>query len=124
MAGHQEIARLAGMVHPRLRNLTPHDVVVRWPGGERRLPSEGIARVDDQAQPGEPVCGLPVVDVHPGAALDLPDPEPGVTLLVSRVMALAVPERRDLVFPFGEIRDDGGQIVAVSSLARWSPNYR
>jgi hypothetical protein len=105
---------------PHIRNLTPHDVVVQRPDGQVRIPSEGVARVLDRARDDSAIDGVPIVALSTGGVVGLPEPEPGVLLLVSRVLALAVTDRTDLVFPFGEIRDDSGRILAVAALARWS----
>ncbi|MGV1005706.1 MAG: hypothetical protein ACOYEV_13295 [Candidatus Nanopelagicales bacterium] len=99
-------------------NFTPHDVLVRWPGGERSFPTAGVARVADSAGACAEVGGVPIVEVRTGEVSGLPAPRAGRYLLVSRITAMALPERADLLFPFGEIRDERGQIVAVSSLAR------
>ena len=110
-----------GSLAPIIVNLTPHPVVVRSAAGERVFESEGVARVTDVAQAPSEVAGLPVVEISQGAVTGLPEPEPGVVLLVSRVLAAARPDRTDLVFPFGEVRDENGVIVAVESLARFAP---
>lgn len=102
----------------RIINLTPHAVTVSGPRGSLVLPSEGAARVADRATPSGGIGVVDVVEVSFGEVQGLPEPREGVVLLVSRVLALARPSRSDLVFPFGEIRDDNGAIVAVSALAR------
>jgi hypothetical protein len=104
---------------PTIVNLTPHRVTVRNGLREWTFDSAGVARVRDTAQPAGSIAGVPVTAVSTGDVADLPDPTPDTVFLVSRVLALALPDRRDLVFPFGEIRDDAGRIVAVESLARF-----
>lgn len=101
-------------------NLTPHPVTVRWDGKERTLPSAGAARIIDTATPAEPVDGVPVAVIAVGEVEGLPDPQPGTYYLVSRLTAAAQPHRRDLLFPFEEIRDENGRIVAVARLATLS----
>lgn len=107
----------------RIINLTPHRVTVRSGGGEWSFESEGAARVKDSSEPAGEVAGVPVLRISTGEVVGLPDPMPGVTYLVSRVLAAAMPERQDLVFPFGEIRDEGGRIVAVEALGRFSDSH-
>ncbi|AYY11601.1 hypothetical protein EF847_01525 [Actinobacteria bacterium YIM 96077] len=51
---------------------------------------------------------------------NLPAPSEGVYLIVSRPVAMALPERRDLVVPAELIRDDQGNVVGARSLARIS----
>jgi hypothetical protein len=102
----------------RLVNLTPHPVVVAGPGGRVELPSAGVARVVDHERASTRLGGMDVVEVQFGDVQGLPDPAPGVLLVVSRVVALALPGRSDLLFPYGELRDAAGRIEAVRALAR------
>lgn len=102
-----------------LRNLTPHAVRVLLGEAVREFPSEGAARVQDATCGSSVVDGVPVAEVRPGDVSGLPGPEPGVTLIVSRVTAQALPGRTDLVFPFDEVRDEAGTILGVRGLARW-----
>jgi hypothetical protein len=53
----------------------------------------------------------------PGPVAGLPAAEPDVRYLVSRITAQVVRDRTDLVFPFGELRDEKGRIAGVSGLA-------
>mgnify|MGYP001301464806 CR=1 FL=1 len=46
-----------------------------------------------------------------------PDPEPDVLLLVSRLSAMTLTDRVDVVFPADEVRD-GGRIVGCRTLGR------
>lgn len=104
----------------KLINLTPHEITVMWDSGVRRFPSQGVARVDDLAADSDSIDGIPVVSVSPFDIYGLPEEEEGTVFIVSRILAQAlVGEREDLVFPFGEIRDDRGRIEAVRSLARF-----
>jgi hypothetical protein len=47
--------------------------------------------------------------------LDLPDPQPEVAYVVSRLLASALPDRDDLFFPGLEVRDSEGHILGC----RW-----
>ena len=58
---------------------------------------------------------------RPGPVTGLPPAQPGVRYLVSRITALAVRDRQDLVFPFGELRDEQGRVTAVAGLAAFPP---
>lgn len=100
-------------------NLTPHSVVVRGDRGDRVFESVGVARIEDADTLVGEVAGVRLVEVAVGGVTGLPEPTADTAYLVSRVLASALPERRDLVFPFGEIRDEAGRIVAVSALARF-----
>ncbi len=122
----------------RLVNLTPHDIVVHAstipregddldhaePTALRLAPLGGYARVDDyDATRGRSWLNtgtglVPVTRLRrSGKLVGLPPAQRGTRLVVSRITAQAARHRSDLVFPFGEIRDDAGQIVAASGLA-------
>jgi hypothetical protein len=126
----------------RLVNLTEHDVavesLVRSLGGDDGAavpstvvftPDGQLARVtDEQARLGEGWLNTPDgllrlarLQRRPGRVSGLPPTQPGVRYLVSRVTALAVRDRDDLVFPFGELRDAQGRVTAVSGLAALRP---
>lgn len=118
-----------------LRNLTPHAINIYDP--DRR---ELVLTIDPEPGPYPRVeftQELPPIDVdnfivRVGGAdvlipvayvarnghrvVDLPPREPGVTLIVSRLVA-EHSTRDDLVFPHGEVRDDNGRIIGCTRLA-------
>ena len=116
-----------------LRNLTPHPVRLELPSG-RPLVLPAAARPARVVAPvparvvlrlgGEPV---PVLLEPPGPALvALPDPRPGVALVVSRAVAERARHRPDLLVPAtgpgeGAVRDALGHVVAVTALKRLLP---
>ncbi|MGH8918123.1 MAG: hypothetical protein ACRD0H_07270 [Actinomycetes bacterium] len=57
-------------------------------------------------------------DISADRVEDLPAPRPGVWLVVPRVVADACTERRDLVFPYREVRDDMGRVIGCAALGR------
>lgn len=112
----------------RVINLTPHAVTV-IPESEEPItfPASGsVARVREAS--GTPAwlhtangtVPLSVVS-YVDRVDDLPDPEPGVIYLVSRVTAAAV-DRPDLVFPQGELRDERGTIIGCRALGTFHAN--
>ena len=109
-----------------LINLTPHEVVVIADDGTQMVsvPASGrVARLRESRTPIRPVrsggVDVPTVVVtYEDVVEDLPDPAPGVVLIVSRVLAAAVP-RADLVFPAGEVRDPGGRMIGCQALGRF-----
>lgn len=129
----------------RLINLTPHEIVVRDPKnpGDIAFPPSGqVARLltaERDAKPLEAVRGgydpavgrehkilvgaLPVADVGVGRIDGLPDPEPGVTFVVSMPVAQAASDagRADVLAPGVLIRDDQGRPVACNGLRRYAP---
>ena len=107
-----------------LINLTPHEVRLLSKSDDLILaiPASGrIARVSEAMVASrtliideEKSCCSRVIkysDVE-----DLPDPEDGTLYLVSRVVAAACSERKDLVFPGGERRDNNGRITGCTRL--------
>lgn len=109
-------------------NLTPHTVrVMPASGPDAVFPATGaVARVREviggttwvTASEGR----FPIQDVsYADTVDDLPDSQPGVLYLVSRVTAAAV-DRADLVFPQGELRDARGAIIGCRALGTFHPN--
>ena len=113
----------------RIVNLTPHALVVFDDDGPRveKAPDGPPARVEEvrsavavlQTDLGE----LPLVDVaYADHFSGLPDPEPGIRYLVSRVTAAALIGRRDdLLFPVDEVRDERGAPIGCRALGRFCP---
>ena len=100
------------------RNFTPHDVTLVETTGTRTFPSEGVARVATTSE---------VIDVHDGVAImatefgdvtGLPAREPGVYIVVSRLVIQAAPDRGDLVAPDDLVRDEGGRITGCRRFSR------
>lgn len=104
-------------------NLTPHPLTLIGEDGTTTdvapKPEGPAARLAEQTTPlaplrtddGQqlPLTRVTASDQSPG----LPEPQPGVVLVVSRLLALAYPEREDLVFPYQEVRDEGGRIIGA-----------
>jgi hypothetical protein len=133
----------------RLVNLTPHDVVLNAtelprPGQDpeeatsatcRLAPQGTSARVDDasgtlsQDWLNSGTSLIRLTRLRRSARLTgLPPPTAGTRFVVSRLTALAAGHRDDLAFPYGEERDEAGQITSVRGLAafrpRWAPGQR
>jgi hypothetical protein len=112
----------------KIRNLTPHAVTIaRYDEdyAELRLEPVGLARVAvaRATRPaanldGLPAFGVPVAAVSYGEVTGLPDPEPGVLLLVSQMVCAALPGRNDLVYPDDIVRDAAGQVICCRALAQ------
>lgn len=100
-------------------NCTPHPITVCGitipPSGiNPRLP-EQTRQVDTIASGG---VDIPIVETTYGSSAELPDPAPGKYYVVSAKIALAYPDRQDLLMPGKAERDSEGNIIGVSSLAR------
>jgi len=107
----------------RFVNLTPHRVTIRAGEEDVVLPPSGtVARIREEAI-GEWVAVVdgvpaPVREIALAAVEGLPEPEPGVFYLVSRVVAMTVDGRDDLVCPGDLIRNEAGQVVGADGLVR------
>lgn len=106
----------------RIVNLTAHEVVVmvgadvlaRWDGHER--PARLVENVTDNGVINTASGPVPLRRIeYSQAVVGLPAPRPGVAIVVSRVLAAAVP-RPDLYFPWGEVRDTAGKIIGCRAL--------
>lgn len=112
-----------------LRNLTPHEVNIYRDGDiVLSLPPESgcCPRVaDDVLYPTLEYDNIrhngvdvPLAYVSPTKRVTgLPDAVPGVTLIVSRLVAEACPDRLDLVFPYKEVRNSAGDVIGCERLA-------
>lgn len=103
-------------------NLTPHDVML---SDGTVIPASGrVARVDVLERrlcehgPDAQTYGVPVVERTYYGAVDLPDEQPGVTYLVSQIVAHDSPERRDLYYPAHMLRDEQGRITGCAALGQ------
>lgn len=122
-------ARLRAEVLPALVNLTAHQVVIQTATGVTvRIPPSG--RLARCATHPDRVLGTVFIDGHsvPLVVNDvtstvdgLPEPEDGVLFVVSRLVALAVPQRRDMVFPHDPVRDPTGRTAGCRVLAQVPP---
>lgn len=105
-----------------IRNYTPHAMLVWRPesGDPVELPQQGNVRCAEQYVVGGVLPGtdLPFTLMRYGDAEGLPDPVKGVVFLVSQLVVNACPDRHDLVFPAGLVRDAEGTIIGFRHLAR------
>ena len=106
----------------KLKNFTPHNVVIVMNETKIVIPSDGIARVT------ETKTAAPSIDVD-GAAIEtfvsafgevenLPPQEDGVMVIVSAMAADAAKDRNDLLVPGELVRDNDGNIIGCKSLRR------
>jgi len=107
----------------KVRNLTPHSI--DFPDGTSLPPESGPAPRLPEAcvQLGvELDAPVPMVEKTWGDAANLPEPEDGVLLVVSALIANAHPERSDLVTPQTERRD--GKIICTALVRSATPKAR
>lgn len=126
------------MVSYRLVNLNPHEVVLIGDGQQLVLPPSGtvprlvlgggttvtVGALGAGGGTGEetPVTlsltyGEGLVGLDP----PLPDPQPGVLYVTSRVVAEHCPQRDDLAWPHELVRDTAGRSVGARGLATVGP---
>ena len=103
-----------------IRNLTPHDVNL-YHGADviATFPSEGIARASQYAAPMGTVDGFPLVSMTYREPVGLPEPEPGVYLIVSSLTAQAAKNygrpTDDLLLTALPVRNGTGAIVGCQA---------
>ena len=112
----------------KLVNLTPHAVNL-WENGSVEtllVPPENVpARCEETSdvvatvhlrRPGTPYdVEFPIKVMHFGNVTGLPDPEPDTWYIVSRMVAEALPDRDDLVYPTDLLRDPMGVIIGCGA---------
>ena len=105
-------------------NCTPHPVTILAEDGSVVAtfpPSGTVPRLSELVNATGDVAGVPVECVEYGEPTGLPDQRPDVDLIVSRVLAFALPRRDDLCFPSREVRDDTGRIIGCRALGYVDP---
>ena len=103
-----------------LANLTPHPVNIFVDGVEKIVipPSGIVPRCSQSEEQVGAVDGIPVSQQTFGEVSDLPAPQPGVYLIVSRLVAAACPNRDDLLCPGPMVRGQNGQPIGCNGLAK------
>src|SRR5690554_2132456 len=104
----------------KLVNLTPHPVTFVADDGEKMLELPGNPnppRAQESRNAHGEVNGIPVNKVAMGEVQGLPDPQPGIGYIVSRIVAEAA-RRSDLYIPDQTVRDEQGRIIGCKALAQ------
>lgn len=102
-------------------NLCPHEIVLL--DGEKRLvfaTSGRVARCEETTKFLFYVENdmIPIVRKTYGEVENLPDEDVGVYYIVSAMVRLACPHRKDLLSPGDPVRDENGKIIAVKNLVK------
>jgi hypothetical protein len=111
------------------RNLTPHAVDLFQGDTRTTYPVDGpaprvttIERFDVPLHDDRNNITVPtVVSILSDTITDLPDPQHGVVLIVSRMTAEADPTRTDLVYPEGIVRSPDGVPIGCRKFGRARP---
>lgn len=106
-----------------LENRTPHPVELLVDGGALRLsPVLPTPRLEEVRTPAGVVSvtgrQVPLSRLSRAGVVDLPDRREGVGLIVSALVAQALPDREDLFVPDDVVRDRDGVVVGCRALAR------
>ena len=103
-----------------IRNLTPHVLnIVSADGTVVNIEPSGIVpRISTSQEIVEVINGINVSHEVLGDVIDLPAPEEGVVLVVSRLVASAVNGRNDVLVPGNLLRNEQGQVIGANGLAR------
>lgn len=114
-----EKAKVGITMDTEIKNLTPHTLHLHGADGVTTIGPDGPApRLTPERTPLGGVSGLPVVRTVLGSPQGLPEPEEGVLLIVSALVAEhpSVSHRTDLAYPGEAIRDENGRIVGAKGL--------
>lgn len=100
-------------------NLIGHDITISGYG--TLLKSETPCFVKTKQRIIGKVAGIPIAETHFESIENLPEPEEGVYYIVSRISMDFIPFDREDVFCVDTgptaIRDESGQVVAVTQLS-------
>lgn len=99
-------------MNPAILNLTPHNIVLR---GDN-YPSQGLARVASTYIPLGNCGDVPLVRGSYGKVEGLPPEADGIIYIVSAMVRIALPSRKDLASPALLVRDMSGQIIGCMGL--------
>lgn len=104
-----------------LYNYSPHPVsLIAHPGTVYEeidtIESAGVARVTTAEEEVGTWCGVPIIRQALRQVDGLPEPREWDFLIVSRMVAAALPDRTDLLVPARLVRDDAGNIIGCEAL--------
>lgn len=102
----------------KIINMTPHEVVVVSKEGEtlKVFPSEGMIRLSMKTVEVGEIGGIRLTKTEYGEPEGLPGQTDGVYYIVSTMIKAACPDRKDLLVPAEQVRDEAGRIVGCKSL--------
>lgn len=76
------------------------------------------ARVIFVQKPAGMADGVHIYRWVPDEIVNLPGPKPGTYYIVSKMLAQACPERKDLIFPGTLVRNESGDVVGCIDFSR------
>jgi hypothetical protein len=101
-------------------NATPHAVKVVDDNGSvvKEFPPEILVRVSSSTEVIGTLAGVPISHTTYGDVEGLPEEAQGVYYIVSAMVRAALPDRKDLLVPSQQVRDDAGRVVGCKTLGR------
>lgn len=101
-----------------IKNCCPHAVDILVGEEVKTLPPSGIIpRCSQSEEYVGTIAGIPVTRQVFGEVINLPEPEEGTFLVVSKMVADACPERHDLLIPGPLIRDENNNVVGCRGVS-------
>jgi hypothetical protein len=105
----------------KIINLCPHPIHIKLSDPEREIiyqPSGVVARCEEVTHPAYTLNDIPIVTKSYGYPTDLPCYEKNAYIwyIVSMMIRLACPDRRDLLSPGDVVRDAEGKIIGCINL--------
>lgn len=102
----------------QIYNCTPHDVLIITEPRNICISTSGInIRVDQETEPLYYLGGIPITEtkwkLNPFPFTYNKD----IMYIVSSIVAMAYPDRRDLLVPTDPVRDGSGRIIGCKSLS-------
>ena len=103
----------------KIINMTPHKVSVFDQDGNTIAVFEpvGLARCAQSTELIGNVNGISITTTVFGEVEGLPEEQPGVYFIVSRLCLSACPDRHDLLVPNELVRDEDGNIIGCRSFS-------
>lgn len=102
-------------------NLTPHAINILNDQGQEILvvpPSGTVARCQQREEVLFVIDGISIThQVFTDEVQNVPEPQEGTMFIVSRLVASALPDRRDLMIPGPLVRNDQGQPIGCRGLS-------
>lgn len=97
-------------------NLTPHTIAIYKEGDVDTIKPFGFyPRVVLDQEELTKVDGVPIIKRQAVETLHLPAPQEGIYYIVSSMVRMANPNRKDLVSPGSPIKDERGQLIGCTN---------
>lgn len=103
----------------QLINLTPHTLnIINSSGDVVDISTSGIiARCSQENVDVDITNGIKITKQVFGEIVDLPAEKENTSYIVSRLVASACPERKDLLIPGPLVRDEDGKVIGCNGLS-------